>query len=161
MKLFYYWQTFVRARFKGVCLLTKTVFQLSWKKSLRCAIFGLVVWTTFLERHLKKFWKFWISEFPPTFHGKVRFFLKKSENNIFTKKIFFFFDEVLKGYQEVPQVKNFFFHLPIGWECMKRLTHVNLASKKFFYLISLYGPVSGPKTPWMCQKSFFSYFPPY
>ena len=114
MKLFYYWQTFVRARFKGVCLLTKTVFQLSWKKSLRCAIFWLVVWTTFLERHLKKFWKFWISEFPPTFHGKVRFFLKKSENNIFTKKIFFFFDEVLKGYQEVPQVKNFFFP-PTHW----------------------------------------------
>ena len=114
MKLFYYWQTFVRARFKGVCLLTKTVFQLSWKKSLRCAIFWLVVWTTFLERHLKKFWKFWISEFPPTFHGKVRFFWKKSENNIFTKKIFFFFDEVLKGYQEVPQVKNFLFP-PTHW----------------------------------------------
>ena len=141
MKLFYYWQTFVRARFKGVCLLTKTVFQLSWKKSLRCAIFGLVVWTTFLERHLKKFWKFWISEFPPTFHGKVRFFLKKSENNIFTKKIFFSSMRCSRGIRRSPRWRIFFFHLPIGWEFMKRLTHVNLASKKFFYLISLYGPV--------------------
>ena len=46
--------------------------------------------------------------------GKFDFFLKKSENNIFTKKNFFFFDEVLKGYQEVPQVKNFFFP-PTHW----------------------------------------------
>ena len=127
MKLFYYWQTFVRARFKGVCLLTKTVFQLSWKKSLRCAIFWLVVWTTFLERHLKKFWKFWISEFPPTFHEKVRFFLKKSENNVFTKKIFF----LSRGIRRSPWWQIIFFHLPIGWEFMKRLTHGNLASKFF------------------------------
>ena len=57
---------------------------------------------------------FSISEVSPTLGGKVRFFLKKSENNVFTKKIFFFFDEVLKGYQEVPQVKNFFFP-PTHW----------------------------------------------
>ena len=49
----------------------------------------------------------------PLFSGKFEFFLKKSEINIFTK-IFFFFDEVLKGYQEVPQVKNFFFP-PTHW----------------------------------------------
>ena len=47
------------------------------------------------------------------FRESLNFFLKKSEINIFTKK-FFFFDEVLKGYQEVPQVKNFFFP-PTHW----------------------------------------------
>ena len=114
MKLFYYWQTFVRARFKGVCLLTKTVFQLSWKKSLRCAIFWLVVWTTFLERHLKKFWKFWISEFPPTFHGKVWFFLKKSENNIFTKKIFFSSMRCSRGIRRCPRWRFFFSTYPLA-----------------------------------------------
>ena len=46
--------------------------------------------------------------------GKFDFFLKKSENNIFTKKFFFFFNEVVKGYQEVPLVIDYFFP-PTHW----------------------------------------------
>ena len=133
MKLFYYWQTFVRARFKGVCLLTKTVFQLSWKKSLRCAIFWLVVWTTFLERHLKKFWKFWISEFPPTFHGKVRFFLKKSENNIFTKKNFFFLRWGAQGVSGGAPGEDFFFSTyPLAGNVWRGWPMSIWPQKKFF-----------------------------
>ena len=49
----------------------------------------------------------------PLFSGKFEFFLK-NQKTTFLLKIFFFFDEVLKGYQEVPQVKNFFFP-PTHW----------------------------------------------
>ena len=97
----------------------------------------------------------------PLFLGKFDFFWKNQKTTFLLKKIFFSSMRCSRGIRRCPRWRIFFFHLPIGWECMKRLTHVNLASKKIFYLISLYGPVSGPKTPWMCQKSFFSYFPPY
>ena len=110
MKLFSFWQTFVRARFIGVCLLTKTVFQLSWKKSLRSAIFGLVVWTTFRERIFFPFMKilnFWVPAH--FFFGKVHFFLKKSENNIFTKKKIFFLQWGGQGVSGGPPGDKLFF----------------------------------------------------
>ena len=83
----------------------------------------------------------------PLFLGKFDFFWKNQKTTFLLKKIFFSSMRWSRGIRRSPWWQIIFFHQPIGWEFMKRLTHVNLASKFFFYLISLYGPVSGPKTP--------------
>ena len=51
-------------------------------------------------------WKISNSEVSLGTGGKIRFFFKQSQNEIFSKKIFFFFDEIFKGYQEVALVKE-------------------------------------------------------
>ena len=70
----------------------------------------------------------------PLFLRKFNFFGKNQKTTFLLKKNFFFFNEVVKGYQEVPQVKNFFFP-PTHWLGMyEEADPCQFGLKNFFLL---------------------------
>ena len=79
---------------------------------------------------------------------KIRNFLEKSENHVFSKKNFFFLRSDIQGVSGGPPGEGItILHPPIGREMIKTLTLVNLGSKSRFYYISHFRPIFRSENP--------------